>query len=220
MKKPFLPAAFFALVVSTSLIAQEAVDLDAVHRIREEALQNSQVMEHLFYLTDVSGSRLTNSPGFFTAADWVVKRLGEWGISAHQEKWGPFGRGWTYTRFTAQMLEPTSVPLIGAPLAYTPGTNGPVSGDAMIVAMTSESDFAKYKGTLKGKMVLLGPGRDLQMSLQPLASRRSDSDLVTLAQAPDAGQGRGQAPPGTAAIGGGRQGGPGGGGANQQFQRA
>src|SRR5205814_436453 len=92
--------------------------------------------------------------------------------------------------------------------------------DAMIVAMTSESDFAKYKGTLKGKMVLLGPGRDLQMSLQPLASRRSDSDLVTLAQAPDAGQGRGQAPPGTAAIGGGRQGGPGGGGANQQFQRA
>src|SRR2546427_10920335 len=99
MKKPFLPVALFALVVSTSLIAQDAVDLDAVHRIREEALQNSQVMEHLFYLTDVSGSRLTNSPGFFSAADWVVKQLGEWGISAHQEKWGPYGRGRTVTKF-------------------------------------------------------------------------------------------------------------------------
>ena len=120
-----------AFAVSAPLVAQESVDLDVVHRIRQEALQNSQVMEHLFYLTDVSGSRLTNSPGFFTAADWVVKQLGEWGISAHQEKWGPFGRGWTYSRFSAQMLAPQSVPLIGAPLAYTPGTNGPVAGVAL-----------------------------------------------------------------------------------------
>ena len=214
-----LVTAVLAAVVSTTLVAQEAVDLDVVHRIRTEALQNSQVMEHLFYLTDVSGSRLTNSPGFFTAADWVVKRLGEWGISARQEKWGPFGRGWTYTRFTAQMVEPQSTPLAGAPLAYTPGTNGPVTADAIIVAIANEGDFAKYKGMLKGKIVLLGPGRELQMSLQPLAARRSDTDLATLAQAPDAGGGRGQTAPGTAAIGGGRQGGPGGGG-NQQFQRA
>jgi hypothetical protein len=176
-------------------------------------------MEHLFYLTDVSGSRLTNSPGFFAAADWIVKQLGQWGISARQEKWGPFGRGWTSTRFSAQMVEPQPVSLIGAPLAYTPGTNGPVSGDAMIVAIANEADFAKYKGMLKGKMVLLGPGRELQMSLQPLAQRRTDTDLVTLAQAPDV-QGRGQAPPGAAAIAGGRQGGPGGGGAGQAFQRA
>ena len=214
-------AAVVAVVLSTSLLAQEAVDLDVVHKIRDEALQNSQVMEHLFYLTDVSGSRLTNSPGFFSAADWVVKRLGEWGISAHQEKWGPFGRGWTYTRFTAQMLEPQSTPLIGAPLAYTPGTNGPVSGDAIIVAINNEGDLAKYKGMLKGKIVLLGPGRELQMSLQPLGLRRTDADLATLAQAADAPQGgRGQAAPGAQAIGGGRQGGPGGFGNQQQFQRA
>src|SRR6266566_3714584 len=163
--KRLLAAALLALVASTPLVAQDAVDLDAVHRIREEALQNSQVMEHLFYLTDVNGSRLTNSPGFFSAADWVVKQLGEWGISAHQEKWGPYGRGWTFTKFSAHMLEPTSVPLIGAPLAYTPGTSGAVSGDAMIVAINTEADFANYKGMLKGKMVLLGPGRDLQMCL-------------------------------------------------------
>jgi hypothetical protein len=213
-------AAISVAAITTPLVADEAVNLDVVHNIRDEALQNSQVMDHLFYLTDVSGSRLTNSPGFFNAADWVVKRLGEWGISAHQEKWGPYGRGWTYTRFSAQMLEPQSVPLIGAPLAYTPGTNGPVTGEPIIIAINNEGDFNKYKGTLKGKIVLLGPGRDLQMSLQPLGSRRTDADLATLAQAPEAGPGRGQAAPGAAAIGGGRQGGPGGGNANQQFQRA
>src|SRR3954468_11906735 len=115
MKRLFA-AALLALLASTPLFGQEPVDLDVVHKIRQEALQNSQVMEHLFYLTDVSGSRLTNSPGYFKAADWVVKQLGDWGVSAHQEKWGPFGRGWTYTRFSAQMLQPESVPLIGAPL--------------------------------------------------------------------------------------------------------
>src|SRR5258705_10720088 len=218
-----LAAAFAVVAISSPLLAQEAVDLDVVHKIRQEALQNSQVMEHLFYLTDVSGSRLTTSPGFFAAADWIVKQLGQWGISARQEKWGPFGRGWTYSRFSAQMVEPQPVSLIGAPLAYTPGTNGPVSGDAMIVAINNEGDFAKYKGTLKGKMVLLGPGRELQMSLQPLGLRRSDADLATIAQAPDAAQGaggRGQRPPGADAIGGGRQAGPGGAGGGQQFQRA
>ncbi len=214
-----LTAAAVALLISTPLIADEAVDLDVVHRIRQEALQNSKVMEHLFYLTDVSGPRLTNSPGFFSAADWVVKQLGEWGISAHQEKWGPFGRGWTYSRFSAHIVEPQSVPLIGAPLAYTPGTNGPVTADAVIVAINNEADFAKYKGTLKGKIVLLGAGRDLAMSLQPLALRRSDADLAALTQVPDPGPIAGQRPPGAAAIGmpNGRGGG---GGANQQFQRA
>jgi len=200
-------------------MADEAVDLDVVHRIRQEAFQNSQVMEHLFYLADVSGSRLTNSPGFFHAANWVVKQLGEWGISAHQEKWGPFGRGWTYTRVSVHMLEPQSVPLIGAPLAYTPGTNGSVAGEPVIVAIATEADFAKYKGRLKGKIVMLGPGRDLQMSLQPLASRRSDADLAALTQAADPNPNT-QRPPGAVAIGGGRQGGPGDGNANRQFQRA
>ena len=214
-----LAAALFALVVSTPLIADEAVDLDVIHKIRQEAIQNSQVMEHLFYLTDVSGSRVTNSPGFFNAADWVVRQLGEWGISAHQEKWGPFGRGWTYTRFSAQMLEPQPAPLIGAPLAYTPGTNGSVAGEPVIVAITTEADFAKYKGMLKGRIVLLGPGRDLLMSLQPLASRRSDADLAALTQAADPNP-NAQRPPGAVAIGGGRRSGPGGANANRQFQRA
>jgi len=51
------------LVAVTTVIAQENVNLDVVHRIRAEALQNSKVMDHLFYLTDVNGPRLTNSPG-------------------------------------------------------------------------------------------------------------------------------------------------------------
>jgi hypothetical protein len=218
--KRSLATAVVALLVSVPLIAEEAVDLSVVQRIRQEALQNSRVMDHLFYLTDVSGPRLTNSPGFFSAADWVVKQLGEWGIKAHQEKWGPFGRGWTFTHFSAHLIAPQYAPLVGFPLAYTPGTNGPVTADATIAVIANEGDFAKYKGTLKGKMLLLGTGRELAMSVQPLAVRRSDENLAALTQ-PVVGQNPGgQRPPGAAAVGPAGPNGPGGGGANQQFQRA
>jgi hypothetical protein len=214
-----LATALAVLAVSVPLLSEEAVDLSVVHRIRQEALQNSKVMEHLFYLTDVHGPRLTNSPGFFAAADWVVKQLNEWGISAHQERWGPYGRGWTYTHFSAHLIEPQYAPLIGFPLAFTPGTNGPVTGEVTIAAITTEADFAKYKGTLKGKIVLLGTGRELSLSLQPLATRRSDADLAAIVQPPDAAGNAAQRAPGAAALApaGNRQGGrPG----NQQFQRA
>src|SRR5262249_51402909 len=216
--KRALATAVLSLVFLVPLLAQESVDLDAVHRIREEALQNSQVMDHLFYLTDANGPRLTNSPGFFAAADWVVKQLTPWGISPHQEKWGPYGRGWTFTPFSAHLIEPQYAPLIGVPLAYTPGTNGPVTAEATIAAINSEADFAKYRGTLKGKIVLLGAGRELTMSTDPLGTRRSDADLAAIALPPRPAPG-GARPPGAAAIVGapnGRGGGPG----AQQFQQA
>ena len=215
LRRPLIAAAL-AVALITPLIGQEAVDLDVVHKIRQEALQNSKVMEHLFYLTDVSGSRLTNSTGFFSAANWVVKQLGEWGISAHQEAWGPYGRGWEFTRFSAHMVEPQFAPLIGAPLAYTPGTSGPVSGDAMIVAINNEADFAKYKGMLKGKIVLLGPGRELAMSLQPLGA----AALGHRSRHARAGARRRPRRPARAGRRGDWSAGRTGGQGNQQFQRA
>ena len=55
----------FALLLSAVLLlaAQEPVDLSIVHRIKTEAFENSKVMDHLFYLTDVHGPRLTGLAG-------------------------------------------------------------------------------------------------------------------------------------------------------------
>jgi carboxypeptidase Q len=205
--------------------AQERVDLGAIHKIREEALQNSKVMDHVFQLTDVYGPRLTNSPGFFAAADWVVKQLKEWGIEARQEKWGPFGRGWTYTHFSANLIAPQYAPLIGFPLAYSPGTNGTVIGEAMVANIAADSDFDRYRGKLKGKIVFMGVGRELPMITTSQGQRYTDDELVRISLAAEAG-GRGGAP-GTAALaadgnggrgGRGGRGGPGGPNGPQQFQ--
>jgi hypothetical protein len=192
MRRFAIVAAVFAS--SFPALAQERVDLDTLHRIKSEAFENSKVMDHLFYLTDVYGPRVTNSPGFFAAADWVVKQLGEWGIPAHLEKWGPYGHGWNYTRFSAHLIEPQYAPLIGFPLAFTNGTNGPVTGDVTMATLANEKDLETWKGKLKGKIVLDGPARQLQLDVQPLGRRYSDADLSTLALAPQPtlpGAGRG-----------------------------
>jgi hypothetical protein len=169
------------------LIAEEHVDLSIVHQIRTEAFQNSKVMDDMFYLTDVYGPRLTNSPTFRQAADWVVKRMGEYGIPAHLEKWGPFGRGWTYTHFEAAMTEPQYSPLIGFPLAWTPGTNGPVSGEPMMAILRTDADLEKFKGRLKGRIVLISPARPLEAIMNPAGRRFTDAELAQEATAPDPG---------------------------------
>ncbi|MCU1336373.1 MAG: peptidase [Bryobacterales bacterium] len=221
-----------ACLVALSLIpihAEERIDLNVIHKIREEALQNSKVMDHVFQLTDVYGPRLTNSPGYFAAADWVVKQLKEWGIEGRQEKWGPFGRGWTYTHFSANLIEPQYAPLIGFPLAWSPGTNGVVTGQAMIANIATEADFDRYRNKLNGKIVFMGVGRELAMLTQSPSQRYTDDQLARLSGAGEGG-GRGGAP-GTAALeaegpagrggrgGRGGQGGqPGGQNAQQQVQ--
>jgi carboxypeptidase Q len=170
------------------LSAEEKVDLLTVHRIKSEAFDNSKVMDHAFYLTDVYGPRLTNSPNFRKAADWAAKQFTEWGLeNVKLEPWGPFGRSWNYSRFSANLLEPSYSPLIGVPLAWSLPTTGVVAGEPLYCPIKSEQDFEKYKGRLKGKIVLVDSLRELPMISTPPAKRLSDADLANTAQAPEPG---------------------------------
>jgi hypothetical protein len=177
------------LSISTLATAGEKVDLNVVYRIKNEAFQNSKVMEHLSYLTDVHGPRLTGSPGYKAAAEWVVERLGEIGIStARLEKWGPFGRGWSYSRFSAHMIEPSYAPLIGFPLAWSPGTSGPVTAEPVLAVIKTDADFAKFKGKLNGKIVLAEAAKDILPQDKAPLQRYEDKDLNSLFLAPDPAQ--------------------------------
>ena len=191
MRKHLLIAALFVcapLLVS----AEERVDLSVVHQIRSEALsaETSKVMDHLFYLTDVYGPRLANSPAYKTAAEWAMKQLKEYGLSnVHGEKWGPFAHGWTYTYYAGHMLEPSYQPIIAVPVAWTSGTNGPVMGDAMIAIIEGPGDLPKFKGKLGGKIVLISKPRDLAMTTEPMSRRYDERELADLAKFPIGGRG-------------------------------
>jgi len=186
MKKSFAALAG-ALCLSLPIAAQEKVDLNIVNRIKTEAFgQNSKVMDTAFYLTDVYGPRLTGSNGAKNAGDWAVKKLTEWGlIDAKEETWGPFGRGWNSTRFVALMKEPGFMPLIGFARPWSPGTQGEVSGQAMMAVINSADDFAKFKGKLRGKIVLTAATHPSEMITKPLAHRLTDEELAEAAGMPD-----------------------------------
>ena len=107
----------FVLFMGLPMPAQveEPVDLDAVHRIKDEGLNRSEVMDLASYLTDVYGPRLTGSPNIRMAGDYARSKLVEWElVNAELEEWGPFGRGWTNDRFSAHLtIMGQSYPVIG-----------------------------------------------------------------------------------------------------------
>ena len=163
----------------------EKVDLNAIHRIKDAALgRGSKVMDHMFYLTDVHGPRLTDSKGFREAGEWAVGRLKEYGLSnVHLEKWGPFGKGWNLQYYSGHMIEPMYQPIIAMPVAWTPGTNGVITSEPVLMTPQTQEDLDKFKGKLAGKIVMISPKRDLQMVTTPLATRYTEAELADLTTA-------------------------------------
>ncbi len=157
---------------------------DPIERIKDEGLKRSQVMQTLSYLSDVMGPRLTASPGMKRANEWTRDQLMKWGLqNAHLEAWGPFGRGWSLKRFSAQISDPLAIPLIAYPKAWSPGTDGPLTAEVVYVNARDEADLAKFKGQLKGKIVLTAPMREVIAHFEPMGTRRDEKNLLSLADA-------------------------------------
>jgi carboxypeptidase Q len=164
----------------------DKVDLDALTQIKREAFQHSQVMENLYYMSEVYGPRVNNSRNHRAAAEWAMQEMKSWGLqNVHLEKWGPFGYGWQIKKFYGALETPAYASLIGFPLAWTPGTNGPVTAEAVLAPLHSEADFAKYRGKLKGKIVLIFDPRELSMHTEPEAHRLTDAEIEARTQTPD-----------------------------------
>jgi hypothetical protein len=164
-----LLAAAFAAVPGAQLA--EKIDYSAIGQIRDEGLNRSQAMETLFWLTDRYGPRVTGTPAMDEAGAWAMKKMTEWGLAnVHREEF-EFGRGWTIVRFSAHMIAPQIQPLIGLPKTWSTGTDGPVSADVVRTTIATEADFARYKGQLKGKIVLPQPSRAVRMLEGPFIVR-------------------------------------------------
>src|SRR5581483_1717606 len=188
---PFVLAAL-VVPVAAQLGSSEKVDLDAIYRIKEEGLQRSKVMELESYLTDVYGPRLANSPEIREAGEWAQKTMKDWGLAnVHEETWH-FGRGWHNERMVAVAVSPRAYPLIAYPKPWTPGTNGPVTGEAVMAVITGEKDFDTWRGKLNGKFVLTMPLRDVPAHFEAPGHRYTDAELADLAKQPEARAGRGR----------------------------
>ena len=184
MKTRFLYACLLIAGTLNSVVAQDTPDAAMMQRIREEGLQRSQVMQTAFYLTDVSGPRLSGSPGLKRAQDWAINELKTWGlVNTKREPWGKFGKGWEIQKNYAAITAPYYHAIIAIPKAWTPGTNGPIKSDIVVLKADAITDLDKYKGKLKGKVVIFDVRSAIARTFRSDALRHTDADLDVMSKA-------------------------------------
>jgi len=191
MRSTRVVAGLFCAIAAAAVLAgpilkagSEPINYVDINKIKAEGLQRSQVMDLASWLTDVYAPRLTGSPMSQKAAEWTVAKLKEFGlVNVKIEPWvnrNGFERGWTNDKFYLAAVAPEKFPIPGTPTAWTPGTEGLVSGDVVLVTATTEADLAAYKGKLKGKWVLTQAAPDVAAYWKPQATRHTAEDLAAL----------------------------------------
>jgi carboxypeptidase Q len=197
MKKLVLLFSLLAFVILSSA-QSDAPDMNVVNRLKQEGEKNSKVMDIAFHLTDVSGPRLTSSPGYMNAANWAKNTMASWGLAnAKLEPWGEFGKSWQQERCYVAMTKPYYQPLIAMPRAWTGSTPGKkiTASDIVLINAKDSAEVMQYAGKLKGKIVMTYVADTLRPSFDADGSRYHDTTLAKMAAAePRANQQRGGFP--------------------------
>jgi carboxypeptidase Q len=158
------------------------VDNATINRIIDEELNRSELPQTAAYLTDRIGGRMTNSPAMRAAEQWTQQQFKTWGLKNVRAEGFDFGRGWSIERIETRMLTPRVLPMQSIPVAWTPSTNGTVSAPVLVAPMQRERDLDKWKGKLRGKIVLVNQPAEGSEPDQPAFRRQSDEDLGKLDQ--------------------------------------
>jgi hypothetical protein len=166
-----------AMPISVLPAAAQQVDRNAINRVLDEGMNRSEVMDTAAYLTDRIGGRMTNSPQMRAAERWTQQRFRDWGLSNVRAEGFEFGRGWSINRASARMTAPRVLQLRSIPIAWTPATNGTISAPIIVAPITQVRDFDRWRGQLRGKIVLVTrPDSGSEPNEAPF-QRLSDEDL-------------------------------------------
>ncbi len=145
-----------APAVSKEAAETEALAFDA--KVLETAKKDSEIMANLTHLSDVIGPRLTASAALKNANQWTAEKMKGYGLTnVALEPW-EIPAGWERGTGTARIIEPDNGRSISlAAAGWTPGTKGKIEADVVVVTARNTKDLEKYKGKLKGAVVLHGP---------------------------------------------------------------
>ena len=163
-----------------------AADAQILNEIRD----HSEAMPNLEYLSDNIGPRLTGSPQLKQANDWTADQMKKYGlVNVHLEPW-TIAHSWTRGTAKARIVAPTEHPLTIASAGWAPGTPGAVRGPVVYVDAKTKEDLAKFRGKLKGAVVIYQE----PASLSPPKPEDVNEEYVRPMQAPPPAKGQ-PAPP-------------------------
>lgn len=154
---PIRLASLALVVVAASASAQSfPTDDPVIRRIWDEGMTSkSRVADLAQALMDSIGPRLSGSPAFLGATDWVMARYAGWGVPARKEQYGTW-RGWRRRYTHVDLIAPRERTLEGTMLAWSPGTTRPVEGDVIVIPELADSAaVSRWLPSVKGKFVLV-----------------------------------------------------------------
>ena len=183
MKHKHVMSAFIFIFAIQSLSAQETypVDSEVVAKIREEGFQRSQIANTLSYMTDVIGARLTNSDAMVDAQNWVISEMKKMGLkNTAKEPFMDYGVSWDNEYFSMHLTKPDYQPMLGYPIAHTPGIKGKQTLSVVLAPIKTKDDLKKYKGKIRGKAVLSSPMPKVDLSRYQNGRPRYSEDELSL----------------------------------------
>jgi carboxypeptidase Q len=146
-EKPAAPASIAPAV--------DPVALDK--KIIAEAKNGSEIMANLTYLSDMIGPRLTGSAALKRANEWGAEKMRSYGLSNVQLEGWQIPVRWERGTASMRIIEPNiGRSLTVAAMGWTPGTNGKITGEVVLIKARNSEELAKYKGKLKNAVVLRG----------------------------------------------------------------
>ena len=190
MRKSFLTISLSFIVFISHSQRNEWVDTATISKITAEESEHSQILYLASHITDHTGPRLTWSPGFDRAADWVISEFKKWGLqNIHKEFWEPKGKSWDMQKCYAAISQPYYQNIAATPQAWSAGTNGPVTAEVMLVSAKDSAEFVKeYSGKLKGKIILFEPVFPApKINFNKNAERFTEDSLQKLSKETDPG---------------------------------
>ena len=77
------------ILIPSPLYLQEKIDNEVMVKIRDKGLKRSQVMDLVFFMTEIYGPRLAGTQAYLQAAQWAGKKFEEFGVKKVKiEPWG------------------------------------------------------------------------------------------------------------------------------------
>ncbi len=187
----FAAAAIIVLIGVRAGLARPAPDdtnpfAAADNQILIEIHDHSEAMQNLEHLSDAIGPRLTGSPQLKSANDWTAEMFRKYGLTnVHLEPW-IIAHSWTRGTARARIVSPTGHPLTIAAAGWSPSTPGAVRGAVVYFDARKKQDFAKFRGKLKGAIVIYQE----PASLSPPKPEDPNAELIHPMQAPPSPKGQ------------------------------
>ena len=141
-----------------------------IRKMWRVGIEQSKVETLAQVLMDSIGPRLSGSPGYLSAVEWLERTYEGFGIPVRRHQYGTW-RSWQQGVTSAEMIAPRHQNLEVELLAWSPGTPKarPVEGDVVAIpALQDAAAASAWLRTVRGKFVLVSPPEPMCRAPQEL----------------------------------------------------